>query len=144
MIRLIVTTLVFISLCSPINAGEGTLTEGVWTGDLTYSNGMRRNADYHVTVNEDNVTEIRIVDEEQSEFTVKPVSVKNGMVSFLWEPTKKESKCTLEMHENTDYYQGECQQVLGNISVTLTMHPPEVPGESANVQEENQGGESEH
>lgn len=144
MIRLIVMTLVFISLGSPINAGEGTLTEGVWTGDLIYSNGMRYIADYHVTVNEDNVTEIRIVDEEHSEFIVKPVSVKNEKVSFLWEPTKNESQCTLEMHENTDYYQGECQHVLGDISATLTMHPPEVRGESENVQKENQGGESEH
>lgn len=144
MIRLVVTTLAFIALCSPINAGESTLTEGVWTGDLTYSNGMRRNAEYHVAINEDNETEIRIVDEEQSEFTVKPVSVKDGKVSFLWEPTNKESQCTLEMHENTDYYQGECQHVLGNISATLTMHPPEVLGESGNVQKENQGGESEY
>ena len=128
MTRTLVTTLVFILMYTPAHSESDQLTEGVWTGTLVYSDGTRRSADYHISVNEDNVTQMRLQDEEQIEFVFEPIWVRKGKVSFLWNPKNEDSQCTLKMSKDTNYYQGECD-VLKDLSVTLTMHPPEKPRE---------------
>lgn len=112
-----------------VNAEEERLVEGVWKGTLNYSDGTRRNADYHVSTNENNETQIRLTDEEQIEFVFKPILVQKGKVKFLWNPENKESECTLKKLNESGHYQGECH-VLNNLSVTLTMRPPAQPADT--------------
>jgi len=139
MIRSIVASLVFITMHSPAHADKIHLDEGIWTGSLAYTNGTTHTAEYYFTVDDNNETELRILDEDEIDYYFKPVSVKNDTVSFLWNAKKKGSKCTLTMHPDTDFYQGKCR-AFQDVSITITMFPPDENGDSEETGAETKTG----
>jgi len=98
---------------------ERQLMNGTWKGSVEYSDGTKRKAQYIVTTN-NNVTEITLEDEADSEFHFNPVTFDKGKITFLWNKDDNNSICTLINSSDSNLFVGECIIFTG-LSIKLTI-----------------------